>query len=57
MLLGGPGLMTPQPGKSPVAGIFLADRADGLLYYSSGTAAAAREAPSLVSIGCQTRWS
>lgn len=50
MLLGGPGSMTPQPGKSPAATIFLADRADGLLYYCSGTASAAREVPGLVSI-------
>ena len=50
MLLGGPGSMTPQPGKSPAATIFLADRADGLLYYCSGTASAAREMPGLVSI-------
>ncbi len=49
-LLGGPGSMTPQPGKSPAATIFLADRADGLLYYCSGTASAAREVPGLVSI-------
>ncbi len=50
MLLGGPGSMMPQPGKSPAATIFLADRADGLLYYCSGTASAAREVPGLVSI-------
>ncbi|MGI4797873.1 MAG: substrate-binding domain-containing protein [Janthinobacterium lividum] len=49
-LLGGPGSMTPQPGKSPAATIFLADRADGLLYYCSGTASAAREVPGLVSV-------
>ncbi len=50
MLLGGPGSMTPQQGESPAASIFLADRADGLLYYCSGTAAAAREMPGLASI-------
>ena len=50
LLLGGPGSMTPQPGKSLAASIFLANRADGLLYYCSGTAAAAREVSGLVSV-------
>lgn len=50
MLLGGPGSMTLQPGMSPAATIFLADRADGLLYNCSGTASATREMPGLVSI-------
>lgn len=49
-LLGGPGSMTPQPGKSPAATIFLPDRADGLLFYCSGTATAAREVSGLVSV-------
>lgn len=50
LLLGGPGSMTPRPGKSPAASVFLADRADGLLYYCSGTDAAAREVAGLVSV-------
>jgi ABC-type molybdate transport system substrate-binding protein len=50
LLLGGPGSMTPQPGHTPAATIFLGDHADALLYYCSGTAAAAREVPGLVSI-------
>ncbi len=50
LLLGGPGSMTPQPGHSPAATIFLGDHADGLLYYCSGTEATAREVPGLVSI-------
>ena len=50
MLLGGPGSMTPQAGHSAAATILLGDHADALLYYCSGTAVAAREAPGLVSI-------
>jgi ABC-type molybdate transport system substrate-binding protein len=50
LLLGGPGTMAPQPGHSPAATIFLGNHADALLYYCSGTAAAAREVPGLVSI-------
>jgi ABC-type molybdate transport system substrate-binding protein len=50
MLLGGPGSMTPQPGHSPAATIFLGDHADALLYYCSGNAATLREVPGLVSI-------
>lgn len=50
LLLGGPGSMTPQPGHSPAATIFLGDHADALLYYCSGTAAAAKEVPGLVSL-------
>jgi len=50
LLLGGPGSMTPQPGHSPAATIILGNHADALLYYCSGTAAAAREAEGLVSL-------
>ena len=50
MLLGGPGTMSPQPGHSPAATIFLGDHADALLYYCSGTAATAHEVPGLVSM-------
>ncbi len=50
MLLGGPGSMTPQFGHGAAATILLGDHADALLYYCSGTAAAAAEAPGLVSI-------
>lgn len=39
----------PQPGRSPAATIFLADRAEGLLSYCSGTATAAHEVSGLVS--------
>lgn len=49
-LLGGPGSMAPQPGHSPAASLLLTDRADMLLYYCSGAAVAAKEAPGLVSI-------
>ena len=49
-LFGGPNSMAPQAGHSPAASIFLADRADALLYYCSGTAAAMTEVPGLVSI-------
>ncbi len=50
LLLGGPGSMTPRPGHSPAAEIFLGDHADALLYYCSGTAATAREVPGLISL-------
>ena len=50
LLLGGPGSMSPQPGHSPAATIFLGDHADALLYYCSGTAATAQEVPGLVSL-------
>ncbi len=50
LLLGGPGSMTPQPGHSPAATIFLGNHADALLYYCSGTAATAQEVPGLVSL-------
>jgi ABC-type molybdate transport system substrate-binding protein len=50
LLLGGPGSMTPQPGHSPAATIFLGDHADALLYYCSATAATAQEVPGLVSL-------
>lgn len=51
-LLGGPASMAPAPGHGPVASVFLADRADLLLYYCSGTdtVAASREVPGLVSV-------
>ena len=50
LLLGGPGSMTPQPGHTPAATIFLGDHADALLYYCSGTDATAKEVPGLVSL-------
>lgn len=50
LLLGGPGSMTPQPGHSPAATIFLGHHADALLYYCSGTAATVREVSGLVSL-------
>lgn len=50
MLFGGPGSMAPQPGHSPAATIFLGNHADALLYYCSGTVAAAHEMPGLVSL-------
>ncbi len=50
LLLGGPDSMKPQPGHSPAATIFLANRADALLYYCSGADAAAKEVLGLVSI-------
>ncbi|MCK8787108.1 substrate-binding domain-containing protein [Roseomonas sp. NAR14] len=50
LLLGGPGSMTPQPGHSPAATIFLGDHADALLYYCSGTAAVMREVPGLAAL-------
>ncbi len=50
LLLGGPDSMTPQPGHSPAATIFLGHHADALLYYCSGTNATAHEVPGLVSI-------
>jgi molybdate transport system substrate-binding protein len=50
MLLGGPGSMTPQPGHSPAATIFLGDHADALLYYCSGNAATVKEVSGLVSL-------
>ena len=53
-LLGGPGSMTPQPGHSPAATIFLGDHADALLYYCSGTASTAAEVPGVVSLPLPT---
>ena len=47
-LLGGPASMTPQPGHSPQASVFLGQHADLLLYYCSGVAPAVREVPGLV---------
>lgn len=49
-LLGSPGAMVPVAGHSPGASIFLADRADALLYYCSGVAALLSEAPDLASL-------
>ena len=46
----GSNLMTPLPGKSLAASVFLADKADVLIYYCSGAADALREAPDLVSM-------
>ena len=50
MLLGGPGSMTPQPGHSPAATIFLGKHADALLYYCSGNAATLKEVSGLASL-------
>jgi ABC-type molybdate transport system substrate-binding protein len=50
LLLGGPTSMTPQPGHSAAATIFLTDSADTILYYCSGAEAAAKEVPGLVSL-------
>jgi ABC-type molybdate transport system substrate-binding protein len=49
-LIGSPNAMVPVAGRSPSASIFLADRADALLYYCSGSAATLREVPGLVSL-------
>lgn len=53
-LLGGPASMAPSEAQSPAANpavaILLGNRADALLYYCSGAAAASREAPALVAI-------
>ena len=49
-LVGGPASMTPEPGHSPAATVFLGNHADMLLYYCSGAATALREVPGLVSI-------
>ena len=46
-LLGSPNAMVPVAGKSPAASIFVADRADALLYYCSSYAEIAREVPGL----------
>jgi ABC-type molybdate transport system substrate-binding protein len=48
-LLGAPGTMTPRPGHSVVASIFLENRADALIYYCSGAADLIAEVPDLVS--------
>lgn len=48
MLVGGPASMTPQPGHSAAASLFLADKADMLLYYCSGAATAVKEMSGLV---------
>ena len=49
-LIGSPQAMVPVAGRSPSASIFLADRADALLYYCSGSAATLREVPGLASL-------
>ncbi len=49
-LIGSPNAMVPVAGRSPSASIFLADRADALLYYCSGSAGTLREVPGLVSL-------
>lgn len=46
-LVGGPAAMTPLPGHSPAASIFLADKADVLLVYCSGQQRTLREVPGL----------
>ncbi len=49
-LVGGPTSMTPEPGHSPAATVFLGNHADMLIYYCSGAATALKEVPGLVSI-------
>jgi molybdate transport system substrate-binding protein len=46
-LVGGPAAITPLPGHSPAASIFLADKADVLLVYCSGQQQTLREVPGL----------
>lgn len=46
-LVGGPTTMVAVAGHSPTAAIFLADRADLLIYYCSGAPATLREVPGL----------
>jgi len=46
-LIGGPAAISPMPGHSPAASIFLADKADILLVYCSGQQQTLREVPGL----------
>lgn len=46
-LIGTPGAMTPVQGRSISAAIFLADKADALLYWCNGQAATLADVPSL----------
>jgi molybdate transport system substrate-binding protein len=50
LLVGGPAAITPQPGHSAAATIFLGNHADALMYYCSSAAGTLREMPGLVSI-------
>ena len=49
-LIGGPAAMTPIAGHTPGGSIFLADKADLLLYYCSGKDATMRDVPGLASV-------
>jgi molybdate transport system substrate-binding protein len=49
-LIGGPTAMTPIAGHTPAGSIFLADKADVLLYYCSGREATLRDVPDLAVI-------
>ena len=49
-LIGGPTAMTPIAGHTPGGSIFLADKADLLLYYCSGKDATMRDVPGLASV-------
>lgn len=49
-LVGGPDSKPLVPGHGQVAGVFLADRADAMLGYCSGSAAVMRDVPGLVSV-------
>ena len=46
-LFGAPNAMVPVAERSPSASIFLADRADALLYYCRGQGSTLREVPGL----------
>lgn len=49
-LVGGPTTMVPVEGHSPTASIFLADKADALLYYCSSGPALAKEVQGIVNL-------
>jgi ABC-type molybdate transport system substrate-binding protein len=49
-LVGGPNTPPLVPGKAPVQGVFLADKADIMLGYCSGSASILKDVPGLVSV-------
>ena len=53
-LVGGPDTPPLVPGHGAVQGVFLADRADIMLGYCSGSAAVMKEVPGLISIAVPT---
>ena len=53
-LIGGPKTLPLVPGHGPVQGVFLADRADVLLSYCSGSQSVIKEIPDLVSVALPT---